>query len=341
MRRGKRTPTEYPDDGKGARFRAALGKLAVLLVVSMGLSGCADGDGGGGPVSTPGQADRISTATPAIEEARTPTVVAVASPTLPPPTATPTMEAPTATSEPTANATALPTDTPTPPPPEPTATTVPPTELPAPAPAPPSAELVTRVAPGQGEVALLFNADSFEGHIATILDTLRAHDTHLTFFLTGGYLERYPEQVVAIDAAGHEIASHGYDHVDFRQLSADQIVSQIDRWREKFLSLTGKTGPTYWQPPFGYSNSRIQEVARDHGYTTIYWTRDVLDAVGQPKSKEFVLERVLQTPGLELDGAIILMHVDKDGTIAALPEMLEELGRRGLRAVTVGELLRR
>jgi peptidoglycan/xylan/chitin deacetylase (PgdA/CDA1 family) len=199
---------------------------------------------------------------------------------------------------------------------------------------------VTRVEPGQGEVALLFNADSFEGHIDSILETLQAHDTRLTFFLTGGYLERYPDRVKQIDAAGNEIAGHGYRHVDYRDLPGEEIIAQIDRWRETFRELTGKTGPEYWQPPYGYSNDRVRQATAGHGYTTIYWTIDLLDSVGQPKSKQFVLNRVLQVSA-DLDGAIILMHVDKDGTVAALPEILDALAERGLRAVTVGELLRR
>ena len=309
----------------------------LVLLVAIALAGCD---------FTAGSLAPAATATPT--QSATPTATRT-----PAPTATPTAVEPTSTSEPTATATgtATPTASPTS---EPTATPVPttpptPTVVPTPeptpepttAPAPPaSAELVTRVEPGQGEIALLFNGDSFAGHIATILDATAARGTTLTFNLTGGYLERYPDEVRAIDAAGHEIASHGYDHVDFRDLPDAQIVSQIDQWRAKFAELTGKTGPSYWQPPFGYTNARVQRVAAGQGLTTIYWTRDVLDAVGQPKSKQFVLDRVQQAP-IELDGAIFLMHVDKDGTIAALPEILDWLAQRGLRAVTVSELLRR
>jgi peptidoglycan/xylan/chitin deacetylase (PgdA/CDA1 family) len=204
----------------------------------------------------------------------------------------------------------------------------------------PLLELVTQVPPGQGEVALLFNADFFAGDIPSILDTLRSNDTRLTFFLTGGYLERFPDHVRAIDAAGHEIASHGYEHVDYRELSDEQIVGSLDRWQAAFAALTGKAGPVYWQPPYGYSNNRVRQAALRHGYTTIYWTLDSLDAVGEPKSRSFILERVLQGQA-ELDGAIVLMHVNGEGTVAALPEMLDRLEERGLRAVTISELLRR
>ncbi|HET9495095.1 MAG TPA: polysaccharide deacetylase family protein [Chloroflexia bacterium] len=310
-----------------------------VLLVALALAGCDLAAGSLAPAAT---------ATPTPTATRTATHTAAPTAT---PTPTPTPPQPTPTSEPTATATetATPTATATTLPTiEPTATAAPAPE-PAPEPTPeptpeaalpPTVELITRVEPGQGEIALLFNGDSFAGHIATILDTTRARDTTLTFFLTGGYLERFPDEVRAIDAAGHEIASHGYDHVDFRDLPDAQIVSQIDQWRAKMTELTGHPGPQYWQPPYGYSNARVQQAAAAHGYTTIYWTRDVLDAVGQPKSKQFVLDRVLQAP-IELDGAIILMHVDKDGTIEALPEILDGLAQRGLRAVTVSELLRR
>jgi peptidoglycan/xylan/chitin deacetylase (PgdA/CDA1 family) len=189
-------------------------------------------------------------------------------------------------------------------------------------------------------VALIFTADAFEGEIATILDTFKAHDAHVTFFLTGHYLERYPEEVRAIDSAGEEIASHGYYHYDFRDMSNEEIIGQLGKWRQTFQGLTGKTGPRVWMAPYGYTNSRVRQVAAAQGYTTMLWTLDTLDSVGEPKSKAYVLDRVLGT-SINLDGAIVLMHVDKKGTIAALPEILDGLGERGFRVVTVSELLRR
>jgi hypothetical protein len=49
----------------------------------------------------------------------------------------------------------------------------------------------------------------------------------------------------------------------------------------------------------------------------------------------------LQTSWVNLDGAIILLHVNGAGTVAALPEILDTLERRGLRAVPISELRRR
>jgi polysaccharide deacetylase family protein (PEP-CTERM system associated) len=45
-----------------------------------------------------------------------------------------------------------------------------------------------------------------------ILDALERHETHATFFFLGWIAERHPHWVERCVQAGHEIASHGYDH---------------------------------------------------------------------------------------------------------------------------------
>ena len=53
-----------------------------------------------------------------------------------------------------------------------------------------------------------------------ILRILAAHEVKATFLTCGGIAERYPEQVAAIIAAGHEVAGHGYHHEVARDQSA-------------------------------------------------------------------------------------------------------------------------
>ena len=79
-------------------------------------------------------------------------------------------------------------------------------------------------------------------------------------------------------------------------------------------------------------------VARDQGYRSIYWTWDSLDSIGKPKSKDFIVQRVTGA-SVPLDGAIILQHVAAETSVAALPEILTNLYGRGLRVVTITELL--
>jgi peptidoglycan/xylan/chitin deacetylase (PgdA/CDA1 family) len=353
QRRNPHSPDHGTADLRVQAYSARAGTggliLALLLVLTV-LVGC-DGPGSATQVRTQHFSRSVSTSTPvparspssSLQTPENPTLVPSASrtrPTTPLITAAGTLE-PTATSE----ATSYPVSSPTVPATSTTAAVPTHTSTASPSPTTTAVPVftpggeVTGIAPGRGEVALLFNADAFPGEITRILDTLRAHSTHLTFFLTGTYLDTFPGQARAIAAAGQEIASHGYDHRDYRGLTNGQIVSRLDHWQETFKRLTGKMGPAFWMAPSGDSDSRVRQAAQDHGYTTIYWTLDSLDAVGAPKSRSFVLDRVLQTSWVNLDGAIILMHVNSVGTVDALPEILSTLEARGLRAVTVSELL--
>lgn len=52
------------------------------------------------------------------------------------------------------------------------------------------------------KIALSFDAAWGNEDTAKILEILRKHDIHVTFFMTGGWVESYPDDVKAILAAG-------------------------------------------------------------------------------------------------------------------------------------------
>ena len=216
--------------------------------------------------------------------------------------------------------------------------------LPTPGPvaaAPPDATIVsqlTRVAPGKGRVALTFDGDAFPGRVTDILTDLRRYNAHATFFLTGSYMDNFPSRARAIATAGQEIASHGYIHRDFRGLTDGAIVRSLTGWVDRLRALTGRTGPPFWRAPYGYSDNRVRVVAANAGFRTIYWTLDSLDTVGAPKSATFIYNRLLHS-SITLDGAILLLHVNPNGTIDALPRVLAALQARHLRVVSVSQLL--
>jgi len=69
------------------------------------------------------------------------------------------------------------------------------------------------------QVALSFDAAWGNEDTQTILDTLAEYDVKATFFMTGGWVDNYPDDVKAIYEAGHDLGNHSQNHKHMSQLS--------------------------------------------------------------------------------------------------------------------------
>lgn len=197
---------------------------------------------------------------------------------------------------------------------------------------------VIKVPPGKHQIALTFDAGAGTGYVTEILDALRKHNTHITFFITGKWAEENPDELRAIVAAGHEIANHSYSHPSFPKLTDDQMITELQKCETIIQHEAGVSTKPYWRPPYGDETGHVLKVAAAQGYRSIFWTWDSLDSVGKPKTKDFILKRVTES-SIELDGAIILQHIAAEASAQALPEELDRLYAKGLRVVTISELL--
>jgi len=84
-----------------------------------------------------------------------------------------------------------------------------------------------------------------ERNVGVILDLLERHGARGTFFVLGWVAERHPGLVRAVATAGHEIASHGWDHRRMTDLSPDEFRDQVRRSKRLLEQLSGA-------PVFGY-----------------------------------------------------------------------------------------
>ena len=186
---------------------------------------------------------------------------------------------------------------------------------------------------------MTFDAGASGEPMPQILATLREHNIRITMFITGKFAEQYPDGIKQAALDGHEIANHTYSHLDSRELSDEKLIEEFARTEQIIQDLTGKTTKPFWRPPFGARNNHVLNLAVSQGYRSIYWTLDSLDSVGQPKTPDFIFDRVTNTPGVELDGAIILQHFGSEASAEALPRILDRLEEMGLKVVTISELL--
>jgi polysaccharide deacetylase family protein (PEP-CTERM system associated) len=68
-----------------------------------------------------------------------------------------------------------------------------------------------------------------ERNTAALLEIFAEFNCKATFFILGWVAERYPQIVRDIQAAGHEIASHGYSHQLIYRQTRDEFRSETER----------------------------------------------------------------------------------------------------------------
>ncbi|MCU0687522.1 MAG: polysaccharide deacetylase family protein [Polyangiaceae bacterium] len=195
--------------------------------------------------------------------------------------------------------------------------------------------------PGGRGVALTFDDGPHPEHTPRVLEVLAAHQARATFFMIGEKVERHPEIVRQVAAAGHEIGSHAH-YID-RKLALRGLPAIRADLEQSVRTLEAATGtrPTLFRPPYGVLNPRIFRVCDELSLDVIGWSARALDGVARTSAAE-AAQRI--TRGLR-DGAIACMHDaaefdDRRPIIVdALPAIFEALARSQLAAVTVSELI--
>jgi len=73
-----------------------------------------------------------------------------------------------------------------------------------------------------------------------ILDLFEKYQIKATFFTLGYISEKYPDLIRKIDGKGHEIASHGYAHLDIRKTTKEEFENDLKKSIEILQKTIGK-----------------------------------------------------------------------------------------------------
>jgi len=187
------------------------------------------------------------------------------------------------------------------------------------------------------EIALTFDDGPNPASTREVLAQLAHFEAHATFFVLGEKVRAAPEVLREIANAGHAIGIHGDWHDRLFSLRhPNRMVADIERALAAVAAVTGKR-PTLFRPPIGHVSPRTAAAARRLGLTLVAWSVRGRDGLAGATT-EAVQRRVLA--GLR-PGAIVLLHDAAErgerapAGVAALPAILEEAARRGLRCVSI------
>jgi peptidoglycan/xylan/chitin deacetylase (PgdA/CDA1 family) len=192
---------------------------------------------------------------------------------------------------------------------------------------------------GRGEtphaVALTFDDGPWPLHTERVLRVLRRFHVRATFFMVGTQIERYPELVREVERQGHEIGNHTMHHPESPPL-ADMIDRRVaaEMSDANALLADDHVHSTLFRPPGGSYDDAVVEQARLQSMRTVLWSVDPEDWKASRTRKDIVRSVLKHVQA----GSIVLLHDgggDAEHTIAALPDIIRGIRKRGLRFVTV------
>jgi peptidoglycan/xylan/chitin deacetylase (PgdA/CDA1 family) len=200
--------------------------------------------------------------------------------------------------------------------------------------------LVCRVDGVEDRFALTFDDGPHPEATPRILDTLERRGGHATFFVLAPNVRRHPELVRRALAAGHEVAAHGDRHWPLPLLLPGGIRAEVERCRAAIEDATGGS-PRHYRPPFGVMMPGQAGFVRRLGLVPVLG--DVYPEDAHNPGVARIVARV--RPRLR-GGSILILHdgsplpgADRRQVVEALGLILDDARARGLRPVTVAELL--
>lgn len=185
------------------------------------------------------------------------------------------------------------------------------------------------------QISLSFDAAWGNQDTRKILDVLKKNNVKVTFFMTGGWIEKYPEDVKAIAKDGHDLGNHSENHKQMSRLTANECMEEIMKPHQKVKSLTGKD-MILFRPPYGDYNNTLIQTLKGCNYYGIQWDVDSLDWKDYDAST--IIRKVTEHKHLG-NGSIILCHNGAKHTAEALDEMIRTLKGKGYELVPVSQLI--
>lgn len=187
------------------------------------------------------------------------------------------------------------------------------------------------------QIAITFDAAWGNEDTSRILEILKKHNVKATFFMTGGWVSKYPDDVKHIYADGHDLGNHSENHKNMSQLSDEECKEEILAVHEKVKDLTGYE-MFLFRPPYGDYDNHVITNCREIGYYPIQWDVDSLD--WKDYGANDIIKKVCDNKNLG-NGSIILCHNGAKYTADALDTLLTKLTDMGYEFVPLSELIYR
>ena len=147
-----------------------------------------------------------------------------------------------------------------------------------------------------------------------ILNLFEENNVNATFFTLGYIAEKYPELIEEIQSKGHEIASHGYHHLDLRKITKSDFENDLKKSIDILERISNEKIIGFRAPFFSINKKNL-------------WVFEILEKYMKYDSSIFPVK----TPLYGIPDAIHYHHKissenpleeNKDGTLLEIPPLV-------------------
>ncbi|MFF1381573.1 polysaccharide deacetylase family protein [Streptomyces sp. NPDC058308] len=184
-------------------------------------------------------------------------------------------------------------------------------------------------------VALTFHGQGDPAIAKSLLTEAEKAGAKVTVLAVGSWLDAHPDLARRILDGGHDLGNHTHHHRDINAMSEAEATAEIAGCADRLRRLTGSIGTWFRPSRTRTATPLVERLARRAGYPHVLsYDVDSLDftSPGAPAVTRKIAAEIRP-------GSVVSLHFGYADTVAALPAVLKELERRGLRAVTTTELL--
>lgn len=185
------------------------------------------------------------------------------------------------------------------------------------------------------QVSISFDCAWGDEYTQTILDILASHKVKATFFMTGQWVEKYPESVKKIYEAGHDLGNHSETHPYMTKLENEERTQEIMSVHNRVKELTG-CEMFLFRAPYGDYDNDVITCVRENGYYPIQWDVDSLD--WKDYGSQDIIKKITENEELG-NGSIILCHNGAKYITDALDTVLTTLQEKGYEFVPISQLI--
>ncbi|MBO5378659.1 MAG: polysaccharide deacetylase family protein [Ruminiclostridium sp.] len=186
---------------------------------------------------------------------------------------------------------------------------------------------------GDNKIALTFDCAWGNSNTDELLSILKNANAKATFFVTGEFCDKYPEDVKKFHDAGHSVQNHSDVHPHVNGMNINSLIEDTRECSRKIKMITGEE-PVLYRSPYGEYDDNVITTVEGMGLKVIQWSVDSID--WEDPDPYTIYERI--TSKTE-SGSILLFHNDLENTTEALPEILTELLQSGFEFAAVEDMI--